>query len=36
MLFLKVEEGCQLNTVDEIAAAVNQILLFIQEEAALN
>ncbi|KAG6598706.1 Transcription factor basic helix-loop-helix 96, partial [Cucurbita argyrosperma subsp. sororia] len=35
-LSIKVEEGCQLNTVDEIAAAVNQILLFIQEEAALN
>ncbi|KGN62718.1 transcription factor bHLH96 [Cucumis sativus] len=32
-LSIKVEEGCQLNTVDEIAAAVNQILLSIQEEA---
>ncbi|XP_022131324.1 transcription factor bHLH96 [Momordica charantia] len=33
---IKVEEGCQLNTVDEIAAAVNQILLSIQEEAAFS
>ncbi|KAA0065126.1 transcription factor bHLH96 [Cucumis melo var. makuwa] len=31
-----VEEGCQLNTVDEIAAAVNQILLSIQEEAVFS
>ncbi|KAG6671965.1 hypothetical protein I3842_16G031600 [Carya illinoinensis] len=31
---VKVEEGCQLNTVDEIAAAVNQMLRRIQEEAA--
>ncbi|CAL0327356.1 unnamed protein product [Lupinus luteus] len=33
---IKVEEGCQLNTVDEIAAAVNQLLRTIQEEAAFN
>ncbi|OIW21841.1 hypothetical protein TanjilG_12950 [Lupinus angustifolius] len=33
---VKVEEGCQLNTVDEIAAAVNQLLRTIQEEAAFN
>ncbi|KAG2666163.1 hypothetical protein I3760_15G043300 [Carya illinoinensis] len=31
---VKVEEGCQMNTVDEIAAAVNQMLRRIQEEAA--
>ncbi|KAE8725016.1 Transcription factor bHLH96 [Hibiscus syriacus] len=31
---VKVEEGCHLNTVDEIAAAVNQMLRRIQEEAA--
>ncbi|KAL9450017.1 hypothetical protein AB3S75_011870 [Citrus x aurantiifolia] len=30
---VKVEEGSQLNTVDEIAAAVHQILLEIEEEA---
>ncbi|KAK1553687.1 hypothetical protein Q3G72_002097 [Acer saccharum] len=30
---VKVEEGCQLNTMDEIAAAVNQILVKIEEEA---
>lgn len=35
-LSIKVEEGCQLNTVDEIAAAVNQILLSIQEEAVFS
>lgn len=29
---VKIEEGCQLNTVDEIAAAVNQMLGRIQEE----
>ncbi|RDX89413.1 Transcription factor bHLH94, partial [Mucuna pruriens] len=28
---VKVEDGCQLNTVDEIAAAVNQLLRTIQE-----
>lgn len=28
----QIEEGCQLNTVDEIAAAVNQMLGRIQEE----
>ncbi|KAE9609059.1 hypothetical protein Lal_00020330 [Lupinus albus] len=33
---VKVEEGCQLNTVDEIAAAVNQLLRKIQEESAFN
>ncbi|XVF36645.1 hypothetical protein REPUB_Repub19eG0074900 [Reevesia pubescens] len=33
---VKVEEGCHLNTVDEIAAAVNQMLLRIQEEAAFS
>ncbi|KAK7282840.1 hypothetical protein RIF29_11925 [Crotalaria pallida] len=33
---VKVEEGCQLNTVDEIAAAVNQLLRTIQEETAFN
>ncbi|XP_059454590.1 transcription factor bHLH96-like isoform X2 [Corylus avellana] len=31
---VKVEEGSQLNTVDEIAAAVNQMLRRMQEEAA--
>ncbi|XVF64841.1 hypothetical protein PTKIN_Ptkin09bG0198900 [Pterospermum kingtungense] len=31
---VKVEEGCHLNTVDEIAAAINQMLRRIQEEAA--
>ncbi|XVE60547.1 hypothetical protein DITRI_Ditri05aG0137500 [Diplodiscus trichospermus] len=31
---VKAEEGCHLNTVDEIAAAVNQMLHRIQEEAA--
>ncbi|BAT78487.1 transcription factor bHLH94-like [Vigna umbellata] len=30
---VKVEEGCELNTVDEIAAAVNQLLGTIQEVA---
>ncbi|KAK9271056.1 hypothetical protein L1049_026645 [Liquidambar formosana] len=30
---LKVEDGCQLTTVDEIAAAVHQMLRRIQEEA---
>ncbi|KAH7567707.1 hypothetical protein ACOSP7_010211 [Xanthoceras sorbifolium] len=30
---VKVEEGCQLNTVDELAAAVNQIMVKIEEEA---
>ncbi|KAK3230960.1 hypothetical protein Dsin_002841 [Dipteronia sinensis] len=30
---VKVEEGCKLNTMDEIAAAVNQILVKIEEEA---
>ncbi|XP_022952029.1 transcription factor bHLH96-like isoform X2 [Cucurbita moschata] len=33
---IKIEEGCELNTVDEIAAAVNQILLSIQEESAFS
>ncbi|GMI90986.1 hypothetical protein like AT1G72210 [Hibiscus trionum] len=33
---VKVEEGCHLNTVDEIAAAVNQMLRRIQEEAAFS
>ncbi|XP_007018123.2 PREDICTED: transcription factor bHLH96 [Theobroma cacao] len=33
---VKVEEGCHLNTVDEIAAAVNQMLRGIQEEAAFS
>ncbi|CAL0319327.1 unnamed protein product [Lupinus luteus] len=33
---VKVEEECQLNTVDEIAAAMNQLLRQIQEEAAFN
>ncbi|CAK8537553.1 unnamed protein product [Lathyrus sativus] len=32
---VKVEEGCELNTVDEIAAAVNQLSLRIQAEAVL-
>ncbi|PON55416.1 Basic helix-loop-helix transcription factor [Trema orientale] len=32
---VKIEEGCQLNTVDEIASAVNQMLHRIQEEPAL-
>ncbi|KAF5739761.1 transcription factor bHLH94 [Tripterygium wilfordii] len=31
---VKVEEGCELNTVDEIAAAVNQMLHRIEEETA--
>ncbi|CAN0877297.1 Transcription factor bHLH96 [Linum grandiflorum] len=31
---IKLEEGCHLNTVDEIAAAVNEMLRRIQEEAA--
>ncbi|KAJ9166528.1 hypothetical protein P3X46_021268 [Hevea brasiliensis] len=31
---VKVEEGCHLNTVDEIAAAVNQMLRRIHEEDA--
>ncbi|KAI4337655.1 hypothetical protein L6164_016041 [Bauhinia variegata] len=29
---VKIEEGCQLNTVDEIAAAANELLRKIQEE----
>lgn len=29
---VKLEDGCELNTVDEIAAAVNQLLRRIQEE----
>ncbi|XP_030955944.1 transcription factor bHLH96-like [Quercus lobata] len=33
---VKVEEGCQLNTVDEIATAVNQMLRRIQEESAFS
>ncbi|GKV33638.1 hypothetical protein SLEP1_g42118 [Rubroshorea leprosula] len=33
---LKVEEGCHLNTVEEIAAAVNQMLRTIQVEAAFS
>ncbi|KNA10503.1 hypothetical protein SOVF_143930 [Spinacia oleracea] len=33
-LSLKVEEGCQLNSVDDIASAANHILGQIQEEAA--
>ncbi|KAL5078511.1 hypothetical protein RYX36_006932, partial [Vicia faba] len=32
---VKVEEGCEPNTVDEIAAAVNQLSLKIQAEAVL-
>ncbi|OAY58084.1 transcription factor bHLH96 [Manihot esculenta] len=32
---VKVEEGCYLNTVDEIAAAVNQMLHRIHEEEAV-
>ncbi|KAK7351204.1 hypothetical protein VNO77_10484 [Canavalia gladiata] len=35
-LSLKVEDGCQLNTVDEIAAAVHQLLRAVQEEAVFN
>ncbi|KAJ8551160.1 hypothetical protein K7X08_000530 [Anisodus acutangulus] len=35
-LSLKLEEGCQLTTADEIADAVNQLLGRIQEEAASN
>ncbi|KAJ7965758.1 transcription factor bHLH96-like [Quillaja saponaria] len=35
-LSVKLEEGCQLNTVDEIAAAVNQLLRRIQEEVAFS
>lgn len=33
---VKVEEGCQLNTVDEIAAAVNQLSRTVQEEAVFS
>ncbi|XVF39585.1 hypothetical protein PTKIN_Ptkin01aG0045600 [Pterospermum kingtungense] len=33
---VKVEEGCHLKTVDEIAAAVNQMLHRIQEETAFS
>ncbi|GMI82810.1 hypothetical protein like AT1G72210 [Hibiscus trionum] len=33
---VRVEEGCHLNTVDEIAAAVNQMLRRIQEDAAFS
>ncbi|KAL7175919.1 hypothetical protein ACSBR2_029485 [Camellia fascicularis] len=33
-LSVKVEDGCQLTTVDEIAEAVNQLLGRIEEEAA--
>ncbi|KAJ1424712.1 Myc-type, basic helix-loop-helix [Sesbania bispinosa] len=33
---VKVEEGCQLNTVDEIAAAVNELLGTLQEEVAFS
>ncbi|KAH9625398.1 hypothetical protein KSS87_008188 [Heliosperma pusillum] len=33
-LSLKVEEGCQLNSVDDIAAAANHIIAQIQEEVA--
>ncbi|CAA7395149.1 unnamed protein product [Spirodela intermedia] len=32
---LKVEDECQLSTVEEIAAAVNQMLMKIQEEAGV-
>ncbi|KAK6938112.1 Myc-type, basic helix-loop-helix (bHLH) domain [Dillenia turbinata] len=32
---LKMEDDCQLNSVDEIAAAVNQMLRTIQDEAAI-
>lgn len=32
---IKVEEGCQFNTADDIAAGVNNMLCRIQEEAAL-
>ncbi|KAF7829969.1 transcription factor bHLH96-like [Senna tora] len=35
-LSVKVEEGCQLSTVDEIADAVNQLLRRIQEEACFS
>ncbi|KAL5558585.1 hypothetical protein UlMin_034796 [Ulmus minor] len=35
-LSVKIEEGCHLNTVDEIAAAVNQMLRTFQEEPAFN
>ncbi|KAL7262539.1 hypothetical protein ACSBR1_000827 [Camellia fascicularis] len=34
-LSVKVEDGCQLSTVDEIADAVNQLLGRIEDEAAL-
>ncbi|TKY56291.1 Transcription factor bHLH96 [Spatholobus suberectus] len=33
---VKVEEGCQLNTVDDIAAAVNQLSRTVQEEAVFS
>ncbi|XP_010521172.1 PREDICTED: transcription factor bHLH96-like [Tarenaya hassleriana] len=33
---VKVEEGSQLNTVDDIAAAVNQILKRVEEESAFS
>ncbi|CAM8936490.1 unnamed protein product [Rhodiola kirilowii] len=32
---VKIEEGCKLNSVDEIAAAVNQMLRNIEEESML-
>jgi len=32
----QVEEGCQVNTVDEIAAAVHELSRTIQEEAILS
>ncbi|KAK7321218.1 hypothetical protein VNO77_31628 [Canavalia gladiata] len=36
VLVSKVEEECQLNTVDEIAAAVNQLSLTVQEEGVFS
>lgn len=33
---VKVEEGCQLNTVDDIAAAVHQLSRTVQEEAVFS
>ncbi|KAK7275806.1 hypothetical protein RIF29_16930 [Crotalaria pallida] len=33
---VKVEEGCQMTSVDEIATAVNQLLHTVQEEAAFS
>ncbi|GMI90606.1 hypothetical protein like AT1G72210 [Hibiscus trionum] len=33
---VKIEEGCNMNTADEIAESVNQMLLRLQEEAGFS